>query len=108
MGALALPGVWGPVYYIQDSSDDSWIGGPNIDIAGLRYSEGSGINGDSEHEAVLWGGRTVEGGYVYLLDDGAESSPDQWTVEFYPVVGASFNLTQVSYYFCPCARDPDH
>lgn len=108
MGPLMLPGVWGPVYYIQDSSDDSWIGGPNLAIAGLRYSEGSGINGDSEREGVLWGGNTVEGGHSYLLDDGAESSPDQWTVEFYPVVGASDNLTQVSYYFCPCARDPDH
>jgi len=108
MGALATPGVLGAVYYIQDSSDGSWIGGPNLAIAGLRYSGGSGINGDSEPEGVLYGGRTVEGGYVYLLDDGAESSPDQWTVEFYPVVGASDNLTQVSYYFCPCARDPDH
>jgi len=108
MGALATPGVLGPVYYIQDSSDGSWIGGPNLAIAGLRYSGGSGINGDSEPEGVLYGGQTIEDGYVYLLDDGVESSPDQWTVEFYPVVGASDNLTQVSYYFCPCARDPDH
>ena len=107
MGALSLPGVWGPAYYIQDSSDDSWIGGPNLAIAGLRSSDGSGINGDGESEGVLYGGDTVEGGHSYLLDDGAESSPAQWTVEFYPVISSQNDLTRVSYYFCPCARDPN-
>ncbi len=106
MGALVTPGVWGPVYYIQDSSDGSWIGGPNLDIASLRYSDGGGVNGDSDADGVLYGGQTTEGGHSYLLDDGVESSPDQWTVEFYPVI-ASDNLTQVTYYFCPCARDPN-
>jgi len=31
-----------PVQYMQDTADDSWIGGPNINIAGVSHWDGEG------------------------------------------------------------------
>jgi len=36
------PGLSLPVYYKQDSSDNDWIGGPNISLGGMAFSAGMG------------------------------------------------------------------
>jgi len=102
-------GEWGPgflssltgaVSYMQNSSDGSWIGGPNFGIAGVAFSDGRGVNGDGNAEGVL-----SAAGVVNLLDDGAESSPNHWTVQFDPLPASG--VTQAAFYFWPSGRAPD-
>ena len=91
-----------PVVYLQSSTDKSWIGGPHISIAGISFSGGEGINGDSTYTYVFEGGYVGEG-HIHVWDDSeSEQSPNQWTVGFEPGGG----LTQVIFYFCPGARLP--
>ena len=99
MGAFG-PGLSWPVHYMQSSADDSWVGGPNVSIAGVSFSAGGGVNGDRSSEAVFSGGTTTDGGYVRLYDDGAsESSAYLWTIDFVP----DASLTQASFFICPGA-----
>lgn len=102
-------GAWGPgfltsltgaVSYMQNSSDGSWIGGPNFSIAGVDFSDGRGVNGDGNAEGVL-----SAAGVVNLLDDDAESSPNHWTVQFDPHPASG--VTQAAFYFWPSGRAPD-
>jgi len=96
MGAFA-PGLSWPLYYRQDSTDDSWVGGPNIALGGVSFSDGAGVNGDGSSDAVFIGGTSTDGGYVRVYDDGAsESSPDLWTIESMP----SELFTEASLYVC--------
>ena len=98
MGAYN-PGLLGPVYYAQSSSDNSWIGGPALSIAGVEFSDGIGHNGDNRSEGVLMGGVTTGGGYARLIDDsGAENAPDQWTIDFQRVAG---EMEEATFFFCP-------
>jgi len=98
MGAFD-PGFSWPVFYMQNSADNSWIGGPVASIAGFNFSGGAGINGDASSSGVFIGGGTIGGGYVTLLDDGtAENSPNLWTIDFVPDPS---RLTKASYYVCP-------
>jgi hypothetical protein len=92
------PGLSWPVQYSQSSMDDSWIGGPNLSIAGVSLSAGGAVNGDTSGDGILLWGPADGGGYASLYDDSlAESSPDQWTIDFSPTV----TLTQASFYICP-------
>jgi len=98
MGAFG-PGMLWPVYYMQDSADDSWIGGPNLALGGVGHSNGWGDNGDPYYEYVHMGGETTGGGYARVLDDSAvEHSPYLWTISFNPVPG---ELTQATIIICP-------
>lgn len=101
MGAFGPGMVW-PVHYTQDSSDGSWIGGPNVSIAGVFFSGGAGVNGDGSGDVVLMGGQTSGGAYVRLYDDsGLETSSDQWTIDFAP----DAYLTEAVYIVYPMACD---
>ena len=102
-GAFGPELSW-PAYYMQTSVDNSWIGGPNLSIAGTNLSGGAGINGDGSSNYVLEWGETAAGGHCYLKDDGAENSPDHWSVYFVP--DADNGFTQAAYYFCPKGRIP--
>jgi hypothetical protein len=96
------PGMRWPVHYTQKSSDGSWIGGPNVSVAGASFSDGAGVNGDASGRAILMGGQTVGGGYVRLYDDGGlETSPSQWTIDFAP----DAYLTEAVYIVYPMACD---
>ena len=92
------PGLSLPVYYLQDSGTADWIGGPNVAISGVYYSEGAGENGDGAGMSTIFGGgETAEGGYAELLDDGAEWSDSQWSVYY----SAASDLSGVSYWIAP-------
>jgi len=91
----------GAVSYMQNSSDGSWIGGPNFPIAGVAFSDGRGVNGDGNAEQLF------SAGIVNLLDDGAESSPNHWTVRFQPHPYYHYKpVTQAAFYFWPCCSAP--
>lgn len=96
-------GAYGPgysmeAYYYQWSSDNSWVGGPNIDFGGQEFSNGFGDNGDGIGEGVFLGGTTSDGGYVRIMDDGdAENDPNLWTIES----RATRSLTSASLNVCP-------
>lgn len=101
-------GAWGPGFvpsltgafsYMQNSSDGSWISGPPYSVAGMDSRGGRGVNGDGNAEQVL-----SANGIVELLDDGAESSPNHWTVQF-RAWGPS-GVTQAAFYFWPCCQAP--
>jgi len=94
------PGLLWPVYYTQSSADDSWIGGPNLFIAGVGHSDGVGVNGDANFDRVFIGvGSETGGPVVQVLDDSyAEDSPYLWTINFNPVPG---EFTQASIIICP-------
>ena len=98
MGAFN-PGILWPVYYMQETGGNTWVGGPSLSIAGVTLSSGYGVNGDGHADWVVYGGQTAGGGYVRLLDDSAaENSPNQWTIDFAPLSG---ELDSASYYICP-------
>jgi len=104
-GAFDEGFLW-DVYYTQSSSDNSWVGGPNVSIGGASFSAGAGVNGDGTADFVYEGGMTIGGGYVRLTDDSvAESSPYQWTIDFQPDPGNGF--TKAVYYISPCGRVVD-
>jgi len=104
MGAFG-PGLSWPAYYMQSSADDSWVGGANASIAGVSFSDGSGVNGDRSSEAIFSGGTTTDGGYVRLYDDGGlESSADLWTIETMP----SELLTAASLHVCAVTSCVQH
>jgi hypothetical protein len=87
-----------PVYYIQDSGTDLWIGGPNISLGGVGHSDGAGENGDGAGMTTIYGGgETVEGGYSWLLDDGAEWSVSEWSVWYEDAA----DMSGVYYWFAP-------
>jgi len=101
MGAFS-PGILWPVYYMQESGANTWVGGPSLSIAGVTLSSGYGQNGDGHEDWVVYGGQTAGGAYVRLLDDSAaENSPNQWTIDFAPLPG---ELDSASYYICPVGR----
>ena len=103
LGAFST-GTLFPVVYLQSSTDNSWIGGPHISLAGASFSGGEGVNGDSHYTYVFAGGDVGEG-YIHLRDDSnSEQSPNHWTVDFKPDADEGF--TQVSFYFCPEVRLP--
>ena len=87
-----------PVYYLQDSGTDLWIGGPNIMMNGVDYSAGAGDNGDGAGMTTIFGGGETElGGYASLLDDGAEWSNSEWSVYY----SDADDLDYVSYWIAP-------
>jgi hypothetical protein len=97
-GAMA-PGLLWPVLYMQDTSDNSWVGGPAMSIAGISLSGGMGVNGDGRGAGVLGGGETQGGGLLSVLDDSAaENASDKWTVEFQPYPG---ELSEATLFVCP-------
>ena len=101
MGAFN-PGILWPVYYLQESETNTWVGGPSLAIAGVSFSSGYGRNGDGHEDGVVWGGQTAGGAYARLLDDSAaENSPNKWTIDFAPLAG---ELDSASYYICPVGR----
>jgi hypothetical protein len=93
------PGLSWPSMYMQRWDDDSWVTGPNIDIAGLSIGGGPGVNGDGRYTGFGFGGETAGGGVLRLLDDSAaENEWDQWTIEFRPKAG---ELSYATLYVCP-------
>jgi hypothetical protein len=99
LGALSPfgPGIQLPVYYSQSPTDATWIGGPNLHIAGYSFSQGGGTNGNYYAEAIFQGGQTPSGGYWDLRDDGGEYSPLQWTAYFSP----DSYVSVAAYFVCP-------
>jgi len=98
------PGFSWPAFYMQSSADNSWIGGPNVFLAGVMFSDGAGVNGDASQGGVFLGGQTSAGGQASLYDDGtAETSPDLWTIELVPHPPT---LTRASFYICPWFTPP--
>ena len=94
------PGFLWPVSYRQDSSDGSWIGGPNVIFGGVQYSHGSGTNGDTNTELIYDGGINPPGGYVYLVDDSSmnsETEDDQWIAWLDNFAG---DVTSATYHIC--------
>ena len=92
------PGLSMPVFYQQDSSTDSWVGGPNIGLGGVGFSSPNGNNGtDSSMTPIFDGGVADGGGVAQLLDDGAEWSDSQWSVFF----EGDDQLNMVYYFFAP-------
>ena len=97
IGAYGPGYVW-EVYYIQSGEYHNWIGGPNTDLGGFNYSDGSGVNGNGQMEGVILGGETSDGGYIRIFDDGdIENDPNLWTV----VYQSSPSLNQVFLQACP-------
>ena len=97
-GAQSAGLSW-PSMYMQCWDDDTWVTGPNINIAGLSIGGGPGVNGDGNYEPFGFGGQTTGGGIVQLWDDSAvENGWEQWTVEFQPKAG---ELSYASLYVCP-------
>ncbi len=91
------PGLSFPVYYDQDSWDNSWIAGPNVNLGGMDFSFGGGQNGDGSSEGIFLGGITDGGGYAKLYDDGLEYSSDNWSIDF----SNGDDLDLIFYYFVP-------
>ncbi len=88
-----------PVQYMQDTTQNHWIGGPNMTMGGIGFSAGLGTNGNGTPEAVLAGGSNPAGARFSMMDDSpAESSPWQWSIDFQPAAG---QLTQVQVFICP-------
>ena len=102
MGAFG-PGMLWPVFYIQYSVDNSWIGGPNLELAGVDFSDGMGFNGDNQQEALFYGKLSGEGNYIAIYDDSAsENSAKKWTVEISPdadLTSVSLNICSVHHYY---------
>ncbi|MFN2302235.1 MAG: S-layer homology domain-containing protein, partial [Anaerolineales bacterium] len=100
MGAFG-PGLSWPVYYQQDFFDNAWMGGPNLSIAGMSFSDGNGTNGDSNMEFVFRGGQTSpNNGYSAIHDDNSsvgENNFYEWNILFDP----QDDLTAVSYFIFP-------
>ena len=90
------PGLSMPVYYSQESSSDTWIGGPNVIMGGIYYSEGAGQNG-SGIDIVYGGGETELGGSAALWDDGGEYSDSQWWVDY----NDAADMDDVYYWIAP-------
>jgi len=99
------PGLSWPVTYRQSSTDNSWIGGPNVSVGGVGFSDGAGVNGDAGREDVFYGGQTTKGGYMRLTDDGTvEDSDALWTIDFAP----DEFLTEGSIFICPMPSCVQH
>jgi len=97
MGMFGAGYTW-EVYYIQNGTDNSWAGGPNITLGDYSFSDGNGTNGNGNPEGVFLGGDTSDGGYVRIMDDGAaENSADLWTIE----TQSSPSLTRAFLQVCP-------
>ena len=93
------PGLSWSVNYKQDSNNNTWFGGPHLSMAGISLSDGFGLNGDSNSEAILDGGRTSEDDYVVLRDDSftaGEMSFSQWNIVFKNLT----DLSEASYFIC--------
>jgi len=89
------PGFLWPVQYLQNSSDDSWIGGPSVSLAGVSFSAGAGVNGNGTAQAVCAGG-VYGNAYVMLMDDGTlEASSSQWTIDFNPEVSSFYGTLTI-------------
>jgi hypothetical protein len=107
MGAFG-PGINWPIYYEQNTLDDTWLGGPALKIAGIGFSDGGGTNGDQNLAFVAEGGLTNPNlGYFAIHDDQpsvGETSPDNWNVVFNP----QDDLTTASYTVFPetCSKIP--
>ncbi len=100
------PGLTWPTAYAQwqESAwgDESWIAGPNMNIAGVGLGGGPGINGDGISSRFGFELEDSEGGLFRLLDDStAENDADKWTVEFQPSAGG---LGQGRVYACPLGQ----
>ena len=98
-------GIWGPglswpVNYKQNSSDNTWIGGPALCMGGACFSQGRGTNGDTSADEIFDSGRTDPNeGYVVLRDDSVtagETTASWWNV----VLNAQDDLTGAAYYLC--------
>jgi hypothetical protein len=100
MGAFG-PGLSWPVYYEQNTLDNTWLGGPNLSIGGMSFNDGGGINGDQNLAFVFEGGLTYpNNGYFAIHDDKpsvGETNSDEWNVVFNP----QDDLTTASYYIFP-------
>ena len=96
--------AWGnglswPVNYKQDSNDNSWIGGPNLILGGSPFSEGYGMNGDTNSDYIFNSGLSGGGDFVRLRDDSSiagETIPDQWNIIF----SHDWDLNEASFFIC--------
>jgi hypothetical protein len=63
MGVFGTGYSW-EVYYYQwgPSNSNIWIGGPNISLGGVEFSDGFGYNGNGNSEGVFLGGSAPDGG----------------------------------------------
>jgi len=97
-GAFGAGFSW-EAYYYQWGPENSnlWIGGPNLSLGGMQFSEGTGYNGNSTAEGVFLGGTANDGGFIRIMDDGPlENDPDLWSIESQ----ASEELTSASLQVC--------
>jgi len=107
MGAFG-PGISWPVYFEQNTLDNTWLGGPNWCFGGWCFSAGGGINGDKNMEFVFEGGLTGQNkGFFAIYDDKpsvGETNPDKWNA----ILNAQDELTAASYYVFPktCTKVP--
>ena len=96
MGTFADGYSW-EVYYRQWDDTNTWIGGPNVSMGGVSFSDGKGTNGDGIGQGVFLGRTLADGGYIRIMDDGeAENDPGLWTIES----RASQELTRASLQVC--------
>ncbi len=97
---VAKPGLFWPIDLYQ-RSDGSWIAGPAMAIAGIKTTDGIGINGNGSSEDVVGGGQTTTGNLFSIHDDytGIENDRSWWTFELDNSIGAP--LTNVNVYVCP-------
>jgi len=66
MGAFGAGYTW-EVYYIQNGTDNSWAGGPNMTFGAYSFSDGNGTNGNGNPEGVFLGGETSDDGYGWMV-----------------------------------------
>jgi hypothetical protein len=99
------PGLSWPIYYKERSTDQSWVGGPNVCLGGVCYGGSGGVNGDGNATAIVIGGETVGGGQVSLYDDlGSENHAFRWTISIQP--DAEFTRASFYVYRLSCAEHP--
>ena len=94
-------GIQLPVYYTQSPTDDTWIGGPHLCLAGMCLSEGAGTNGAYGGEEIYEGGRTPSGGYVGLSDDSNDEAYGSESILWTAFLEPQDDLTEAAVYICP-------
>ncbi|MFP3940550.1 MAG: IPTL-CTERM sorting domain-containing protein [Thermoanaerobaculia bacterium] len=96
--ALVLFGLFWPVVALQ-RTDDSWVGGPAVSLAGLTMSGGRGVNGEPPIDALIGGGRTPDGNGFTVVDHGLD--PTLWNLDVFNVPGSSQQVTRADVNVCP-------
>jgi hypothetical protein len=100
-GAFGEGFSW-PVTYMQYSTSNDWMAGPNVSLAGVSLGGGPGRNGNGASEYLAFYGQTTGGGLLTIWDDmGSENASDRWTVELQTRAG---ELTWATVYACPMGQ----